>query len=308
MIADLQSFLESVPGRVWGALAHVWEELWEEHSRELTFALFGVASAVVRALGVTIRTGSTGVLFSFGRARRELQPGFHLLIPFLQVAPRIATRQRTLDLPAQRVTTHEGLVYIVDANLVFRVVDATRAVVEIDDLDRGMLQMLGLSVQEVLRSLTRERISTGHELDELLKAAAAPRLAPWGVDVEKAGFTSITPSVKTLRVTQVRQTVTERGRMLALMLRRGIAPRRALSLLGARGRLLSRTRHLRPLARASRTKHRVAARLIRRGRSHGQIHQATRSLASRLGQVSRDARRARETRGSLRKRALQAQT
>ena len=96
MIADLQSFLESVPGRVWGALAHVWEELWEEHSRELAFALFGVASAVVRALGVTIRTGSTGVLFSFGRARRELQPGFHLLIPFLQVAPRIATRQRTL--------------------------------------------------------------------------------------------------------------------------------------------------------------------------------------------------------------------
>ena len=90
MIPDSQSLLESVPGTVWRAGAYV----WEEYSRELTFALFGVASAVVRALGVTVRTGSTGVLFSFGRARRELQPGFHLLIPFLQVAPSLSIVQK----------------------------------------------------------------------------------------------------------------------------------------------------------------------------------------------------------------------
>ncbi|MDP6408841.1 MAG: SPFH domain-containing protein [Planctomycetota bacterium] len=289
------------------ALGGFSEYVWEEYSRELMLALLGVASAVVRALGVTVRTGSTGILFSFGRARRELEPGFHLLIPFLQVAPRIATRQRTLDLPAQRVATHEGLVYNVDANLVFRVEDATRAVVEIDDLDRGMLQMLGLSVQEVLRGLTRGRISTGHELDELLKAATAERLAPWGVCVEKAGFTSITPSAKTLRVTQVRRTVTERGRMLALLPRRGVAPRRALSLLGARGRLSSRTRHLRRFARASRSRRRIATRLVRRGRTHGQIRMASRAHASRLGDPSQDVYRLHAARGSLRERAMQAE-
>ena len=78
--------------------------LWvvEDHLRELLIALAGLVSAVVRATGTTIQTGWTGVKFSFGRVQRELGPGFHLMIPFLQVAPRVATRQRTLDLPAQR--------------------------------------------------------------------------------------------------------------------------------------------------------------------------------------------------------------
>ncbi|MDP6763729.1 MAG: SPFH domain-containing protein [Planctomycetota bacterium] len=304
MSSDPRSLFELVPEMVGRFTAYA----WEEYSRELTIALLGVASTIVRALGVTVRTGQTGILFSFGRARRELEPGFHVLIPFLQVAPRIATRQRTLDLPAQRVATHEGLVYVVDANLVFRVVDATKAVVEIDDLDRGMLQMLGLSVQEVLRGLSRESITTGRELDELLQASTAARLSPWGVSVEKAGFTSITPSMKSLRVTQVRRTVGERGRTLVLLLRSGIAPRRALSLLGARSRLSSRTRHLRRFARASRYRRRVATQLVRRKRSHGQIRAASRRLDTRLGEPSEDARRVRSARGSLRERALASRT
>ena len=75
----------------------------------------------------------------FGRARRELEPGFHLLIPFLQRARRMPTRSRTLDLPAQRVATHQGLVYHVDANLVYRVTDVRKAMIQVDQIEKGMI-------------------------------------------------------------------------------------------------------------------------------------------------------------------------
>jgi CheY-like chemotaxis protein len=43
-----------------------------------------VAAPFVRLFGTTVQTGWKGVLFSFGRATRELEPGFHMLIPFVQ--------------------------------------------------------------------------------------------------------------------------------------------------------------------------------------------------------------------------------
>lgn len=205
----------------------------------------------MRATGATILTGQTGVLFSFGRVKRELQPGFHIMLPFLQIAARVATRQRTLDLPSQRVVTAQDLVYLVDANLVFRVVDPTKALVEIDDLDKGMLQMLGLSVHEVIRNAPRERISASGALDDELVANIQARLAAWGVEVEHAGFTSVTPSPQTLRITQFARRTEERLRMLAQLEEGGVPHRRALALLGPRTRVVPRAVRARATTRTS---------------------------------------------------------
>lgn len=165
---------------------------------------------IVRAMGTTVQTGTTGVFFSFGRARREVQPGFVLMLPFVQKVRTLPTRSRTLDLPDQKVTTLDGLVWHVDVNLVFRIVDVRSALIEVDDLDQGMVQMLGLSVQDVLRASSRTELRGSAQLDTALEAAMEPRLAPWGVVVVHAGFTSIRPSPRTLRLTQLQHTSEER--------------------------------------------------------------------------------------------------
>src|SRR3954466_5387539 len=71
------------------------------HPGQVLLVLF----ALLRTLGTTVQTGQAGVLFSFGRARRVLEPGFHPLIPFLQRVRQIPIRSVTLDLHKQRVTT-----------------------------------------------------------------------------------------------------------------------------------------------------------------------------------------------------------
>ena len=125
--------------------------IWDEFSDEFVYVATVLIAAIVRAVGVTVHTGQHALRFSFGRAGKVLEPGFHLLVPFLQVVRKIPTRSRTLNLPSQRVTNFEGLVYQVDANLVYRVVDVRKALIQIDDLVKGMLEMLGLGVQEVVR-------------------------------------------------------------------------------------------------------------------------------------------------------------
>ena len=228
----------------------------EENRREALYAVGITVYAVIRAAGRTVQSGNRGLKFSFGRATRVLEPGFYPLIPFLQIVRVLPSRQRTLDLPRQRVTTLDGLVFDVDANLVYRITDVRKALIEIDDLEKGMLQMLGLAVQQVLCARGRDEMYTSEELDATLSENMAGRLAPWGVEVERAGFTSIRPTDRTLRVTQLATRMAERvgnlQRLERLNLRRG----HALVLLGQPSRITRRTELLRTQARRNRRRSR----------------------------------------------------
>ena len=207
------------------------------------YIIVGVISTIVRASGVTIESGYTGLLYTVGEIDRPLplvfrpfaavlrrvgvlkgerdsvlEPGFHPLIPFIQRVRRVPTRQRTMDLPAQRVATFEGYVFHADANIVFRIVDVRKALIMVDNLIHGMNQMLTLGVQEVLREASLRDLQSGVGLDEKLKENLAEKVEVWGVTIEGAGFPTITPSPRTLRITQARQNAMERARRVAQLM------------------------------------------------------------------------------------------
>ena len=233
--------------------------------RDNIWTLWLVVWAVIRATGKIVLTGQTGLLFSFGRAKKVIGPGFRALIPFVQVVKVLPTRHRTLHLPAQRVTIRDGLVFFVDANLVYRVVDVRKAIVEIDDLVRGMTQALGLGVQAVLVELGREAMRAGPKLDDALAEDLGRRLEPWGVEVVRAGFITITPTPESMRVTQVAAQVEARAQALAAFERAGLGRWRALVLLGTRARIASRVRGVRERERTRRARSRLERRILQAG-------------------------------------------
>src|SRR3712207_4051874 len=105
-----------------------------EHPAQVILALM----VLVRMFGTTVQSGSRGVLFVFGRARKELKPGFHPLLPVVHHVRKTPVRSITLDLPRQRVTTTDGLVYDVQANLVYRIADPITSMVQVDNLRKGI--------------------------------------------------------------------------------------------------------------------------------------------------------------------------
>lgn len=234
----------------WGRWVVAW--LFEDYARELFYVAFVVIAGLVRRSGTTIVSGSSGLKFTFGRARKVCEPGFHPLLPLLQTIQVVPTRARTLDLPAQKLTTLDGLVYRVDASLVYRVVDVRKALIEVDDLQKGMLQMLGLGVNEVLRNLDRSRLRVSDALDVALAANLSRRVEPWGVVVERAAFTTIDPTRETTRITQLDSLMRSRTQALELFAARGVTPRIDLALLGSHKRFVRRTHILRRQALATR--------------------------------------------------------
>jgi len=224
-------------GEVWEFFRDTALQIVRDNAYLLFLALWGLA----KAMGTTVQTGTTGLFFSFGRATRVLEPGFVFKIPYFQRVKVLPTRARTLDLPDQKVTSRDGLVWFVDVNLVFRVVDVRKALIEVDDLDYGMEQMMALSVQEIVRATGRESLKSSGELDPLFEQAMQRRLEPWGVEVESAGFTSVRPSPKTLRFTQQVHNAEERLRMLERLRGEGLSHGASLAMLGTAPRFERRS-------------------------------------------------------------------
>jgi hypothetical protein len=189
--------------------------------------------AFVRLFGTTVQSGSKGVLFVFGRVKKEFEPGFHPLIPVVYAVRKTPVRSITLDLPKQRLTTADGLVYDVQANLVYRIAQPAVSMVEVKDVRKGIETVLPLIVQDLLRSRTRATLAARVGLEEEFAARAEEALGRWGVTVEQAGFKSIAPTKKTLRLTQLALLVAERERVMQDYLRAGVPAEVALALLGA---------------------------------------------------------------------------
>ncbi|MDA1263967.1 MAG: SPFH domain-containing protein [Planctomycetota bacterium] len=260
----------------------VLQQLLFQFRDELVLLAFGTAYAIAQAMVFQVKSGETGLRFDFGRAKKELAPGTHPMMPFVQRARKMPTRSRTLDLPFQRVVNLEGLVMHVDANVVYRITDVRKAMIEIDQLEKGMLQMLGLGVQEVLRATPYEEIQRATDLDRRLATNLALRLAPWGVEIERAGFPSISPSPQSLRITQLRHRVEERCGVCDNLVKAGVHGRRALPLVGTRQVPRRKFYQLRLLDQRRRRERHLVALAKRGGWTGVEIKRASLSLRARM--------------------------
>jgi regulator of protease activity HflC (stomatin/prohibitin superfamily) len=273
-------WLSAAPAWLRGTL----EWLWQEHKRDVLVAAWAGFWGVTRLAGKTVNSGEIGVKFSFGRAVRVCEPGFYPLIPIFQTVRTVPSRARTLDLPRQRLTTANGFVFEVDANVVYRVLDPQKALIQIDSLEKGMLQILGLSVYELLSQLDGDELRVGRELDQRLAERMGQRLEPWGVTVERAGFATLNPSRETIRITQLQRLAATRAKAVATFSRHGLEGA-ALGLLGASGRYVSRTHALGVLETRQRLKRFLPgfeARLPEWAQAHPKLNSAKKREAAKL--------------------------
>ncbi|RWE39673.1 MAG: slipin family protein [Mesorhizobium sp.] len=112
-------------------------------------------SAAIRIL----REYQRGVVFTLGRFTGVKGPGLILLVPFVQQMVKVDLRVVVQDVPPQDVISRDNVSVKVNAVLYFRIVDAERAVIQVEDYMAATNQL----AQTTLRSVLGK-----HELDEML--------------------------------------------------------------------------------------------------------------------------------------------
>jgi len=117
--------------------------------------LVGLLASAFRIL----REYERGVVFMLGRFYKVKGPGLVIIIPILQQMVRVDLRTTVTDIPTQDLITKDNVSVKVNAVLYYRVVDAERAIINVEDY----MEATGQLAQTTLRSVLGQ-----HELDELL--------------------------------------------------------------------------------------------------------------------------------------------
>src|SRR5499426_545095 len=181
-----------------------------------------VAAFVLSGLKV-LREYERAVVFRLGRLVGARGPGIIYVIPGIEKAMRIDMRTITMDVPSQDVITKDNVSVKVNAVLYFRVVEPSRAVVEVENF----LFATSQNAQTTLRSVCGEV-----ELDDLLVAREKintqlqtiidEHTEPWGVKVVQVAIKHI-DLPEEMRRAMARQAEAERERRAKVIAAEGEA-------------------------------------------------------------------------------------
>jgi regulator of protease activity HflC (stomatin/prohibitin superfamily) len=125
-----------------------------------------------------------GVIFRLGRLSAPKGPGIFLIIPIVDRVVRIDLRTITFDVPAQEVITKDNVPAKVNAVAYFRVVDPSKAVVEVQNYIVATSQIAQTTLRSVLGQSDLDHLLTERDkLNARLAEIIDEQTDPWGVKV-----------------------------------------------------------------------------------------------------------------------------
>jgi regulator of protease activity HflC (stomatin/prohibitin superfamily) len=146
----------------------------------LLAALGILAASSVRIL----REYERAVVFRLGRLLGEKGPGLILLIPGVDRMVRVDLRTVTLDIPPQNLITRDNVPAKVNAVCYFRVIDASRAVVDVERYLLATSQIAQTTLRSVLGKADLDMLlSEREQLNEALQHIIDEHTDPWGIKV-----------------------------------------------------------------------------------------------------------------------------
>jgi regulator of protease activity HflC (stomatin/prohibitin superfamily) len=123
-----------------------------------------------------------GVVFRFGRVVAEKEPGLVFVLPIMNVVRKVSFRIVTMPIQSQGIITRDNVSVDVSAVSYYRVVDATKSVVAIENVQEAINQIAQTTLRKVvgqhtLDEMLAETDSINVDIREILDV----QTADWGV-------------------------------------------------------------------------------------------------------------------------------
>ncbi|TVZ02086.1 slipin family protein [Trebonia kvetii] len=142
-------------------------------------ALLGLAMAAR-----IVKQYEQGVLFRLGRVQGPRDPGFRLIIPFVDVLHRVSLRIVTMPIQSQGIITRDNVSVDVSAVAYFRVTDAVKSVVAIENVNAAINQIAQTTLRKVVGQHTLDQtLSETDKINLDIRKILDVSTVSWGVEV-----------------------------------------------------------------------------------------------------------------------------
>lgn len=196
---------------------------------------------IIALAGIKIVPQSeTRVIERLGRFHSVLSPGLNIILPFIDRPKVIYTRriestiggrtvvragqstaidlrEQVYDFPSQQVITKDNVTTEINALLYFQIVDAKKAVYEIDNLPNALEKLTQTSLRNVIGELELDQTLTSRDtINSRLQSILDDATNKWGVKVNRVELQDITPP-KSVREAMEKQMQAERNRRAEIL-------------------------------------------------------------------------------------------
>lgn len=126
-----------------------------------------------------------GVIFRLGRVLGNPKgPGLIILIPIVDRMVKVSLRTVVLDVPPQDVITRDNVSIKVNAVVYFRVVDALKAIIDVENYLYATSQLSQTTLRSVLgQAELDDLLSHREQINERLQEILDLHTEPWGIKV-----------------------------------------------------------------------------------------------------------------------------
>ena len=149
-----------------------------------------------------LREYERGVIFRLGRVLPQPKgPGIILVFAPIDRMVRISLRVETLEVPPQDVVTRDNVTVKVNAVIYFRVIDSTKAVIEVANFLYATSQLAQTTLRSVLGEVELDvLLSQRKELNVRLQSILDQHTSPWGIKVAMVEVKQVELAEQMIRV------------------------------------------------------------------------------------------------------------
>ncbi len=135
-----------------------------------------------------------GLTERFGRYRKTLDPGFHLIIPFIENVRKVDMREQVVDVPPQEVITQDNVVVTVDAVVYYQATDPVKLTYNVANFILAATKLAQTNLRNVIGDMDLDAAFTSREvINTELRTILDEATDVWGTRVVRVEIQRIDP-------------------------------------------------------------------------------------------------------------------
>ena len=189
-----------------------------------TYIFFIVLSILVFVVLISIRQINQyqrGIKFSFGKFSEVMEPGWRLVWPIIQSSQKVDIRTKAVDVPDQKAITRDNVSVTVNAVIYYKVSDATKAILEVEDFKYAISQYAQTTMRNIVGEATLDELLANRDkIADRIREIVDKETDAWGLMVQNVELKDVSLPTELERVIS-RQAEAEREKRAVIITSEG---------------------------------------------------------------------------------------